>query len=65
MNASNWVADLCRALDVPGLSRYGMSPADVPALVDRAQAASSMKANPLALTRDELVEIAERALGGR
>jgi alcohol dehydrogenase class IV len=60
-----WVSDLCRALDVPGLSRYGMSPADVPALVDRAQAASSMKANPLALTRDELVEIAERALGGR
>ena len=57
-----WVADLCRALGVPGLARYGMSTADVPALVARAKAASSMRANPIALTDEELSEIAERAL---
>jgi alcohol dehydrogenase class IV len=56
------VAELCRSLDVPGLSRYGMTAADVPALVDRALAASSMKANPIPLTREELVEIAERSM---
>ena len=58
-----WIADLCRALAIPGLARYGMSPADVAAIVPRARAASSMKANPIALTDVELTEIAERALG--
>ena len=58
-----WVADLCRALGVPGLSRYGMTRADVPGLVPKARAASSMKANPIALTDVEIAEIAERALG--
>ncbi len=59
-----WIADLCRALAIPGLARYGMSRADVAAIVPRARAASSMKANPIALTDLELMEIAERALGG-
>jgi alcohol dehydrogenase class IV len=62
-DAVAWVAELCRALDVPGLSRHGMTAADVPALVQRARAASSMKANPIALTQEELVEIAERSMG--
>ena len=60
-----WIADLCRALDVPGLARYGMREADVAALVGQARAASSMKANPIALTDAELAEIATRALGDR
>ena len=53
-----WVRELCRALDVPGLGRYGLTEADVPRLVARARTASSMKANPLALTDEELTEIA-------
>lgn len=57
-----WVADLCRELRIPGLSRYGATSADVPDLVARAKAASSMRANPIALTDAELAEIAERAL---
>jgi alcohol dehydrogenase class IV len=56
------IAALTRELGVPGLARYGLSRADVPALVDRASAASSMKGNPILLTRDELTEIAERSL---
>jgi alcohol dehydrogenase class IV len=58
-----WVATLCRALDVPGLARYGMREADVVQLVDKARVASSMKGNPIALTDAELAEIAVRALG--
>jgi len=57
-----WFRDLCRALDVRGLSAFGMTRADVPALVERAKAASSMRANPIALTDGELAEIAERSL---
>ncbi len=59
-----WIAALCRALDVPGLARYGMRESDVGALVGKARVASSMKGNPIALTDAELSEIATRALGG-
>lgn len=57
-----FVAQLCRALDVPGLGRHGMTAAEIPALVDKAKVASSMRGNPLPLTDAELTEIAERAL---
>jgi len=57
-----WVDDLRRALAIPPLARYGMTEADVPALVAKAQSASSMKANPIALTADELAAIALAAL---
>jgi alcohol dehydrogenase class IV len=57
-----WLDELCAALAVPGLARYGMTDDDVPALVARAKQASSMKANPIALTDDELTEIASKAL---
>jgi alcohol dehydrogenase class IV len=60
-----WIAALCRALDVPGLTRYGMREADVAALVAKARVASSMRANPIVLTDAELAEIAARALGER
>jgi alcohol dehydrogenase class IV len=57
-----WLDHLCAALAVPGLSRYGMTPPDIPDLVSKAKVASSMKGNPLPLTDDELTEIARRAL---
>jgi alcohol dehydrogenase class IV len=57
----SWVRELCQALAVPGLGRYGLTEADVPRLVARAKAASSMKANPLVLTDEELTEIAVRS----
>jgi alcohol dehydrogenase class IV len=57
-----WVATLCRELEVPGLSTYGMTAKDVPDLIAKAKVASSMKANPIQLTDDELTEIATRAL---
>lgn len=60
--AVEWVATLCRELAVPGLSAYGMNASDIPALVAKAKVASSMRANPIALTDAELTEIAERSL---
>ncbi|HEX8538732.1 MAG TPA: iron-containing alcohol dehydrogenase, partial [Cystobacter sp.] len=56
-----WVRELCEALRVPGLGAYGLTEAEVPRLVARARAASSMKANPLPLTDEELTEIALRS----
>jgi alcohol dehydrogenase class IV len=57
-----WVMELCAALGVPPLSAYGMTAADVPVLVEKGAAASSMKGNPLPLTPDEMAEILTRAL---
>jgi alcohol dehydrogenase class IV len=57
-----FVAALTRDLAVPGLGAHGMRAADIPALVDKAKQASSMKGNPLQLTDGELTEIAQRAL---
>ena len=56
------VAELRAALEIPGLSRYGASENDVPALVAKARVASSMKGNPIALNDDELAEIVAGAL---
>jgi alcohol dehydrogenase class IV len=56
-----WVRELCLALRVPGLGHYGLTEEDVPRLVARAKAASSMKANPLPLSDEELTEIATRS----
>ncbi len=57
-----WLDALAGALAIPGLARYGVTAADIPDLVQKAKVASSMKANPLPLTDDELTEIATRAL---
>lgn len=57
-----WLRDLVRTLHIPPLSTYGMSASDAPAVVAAAAKASSMKANPLPLTEDELHAIYTRAL---
>jgi len=56
-----WVEALRRELGVRGLAAHGLVAADAPALVAKAKAASSMKANPIALTDGELAEIVARA----
>lgn len=57
-----WTAMLCRKLEIPGLRAYGVTEDDIPALVEGAARASSMKANPIPLTEEELVEIVRRAM---
>ena len=57
----NWVTALCDALRVPGLRTYGVTENDFATLVEKAAQASSMKANPIALTNEELTEILQAA----
>lgn len=57
-----WVHELCTALHIERLSAYGIDAQSLPNLVDKSAAASSMQANPLKLTRDELHEILLQAL---
>jgi alcohol dehydrogenase class IV len=53
---------ICDELAVPHLSAHGLVEAHFDTLVDKAAAASSMKGNPIQLTRDELLGIVQRAL---
>ena len=53
--------ELCGALRVPALSDHGLHLEQVPLVADKAAAASSMKGNPVALTKAELKEILTRA----
>jgi alcohol dehydrogenase class IV len=57
-----WVHDLCKDLRIPGLRTYGVSESDVPVIVEQAAKASSMKANPIQLTTEELTEVLEQAI---
>jgi alcohol dehydrogenase class IV len=57
-----WVKKLVADLPVPKLSAYGLREEHVADLVAKAQNASSMKANPIALTPDELAQTLRLAL---
>ena len=57
-----WVESLVRSLAIPGLSHWGASEGDLPALVAKARAASSMRGNPIELEEAELVEVARASL---
>jgi len=61
-DGADWVDHLCRDLEIRPLSAYGVRPTDVPALADKAARASSMKANPIALTQGQLEELLTRAI---
>lgn len=58
-----WLRELTAQLKIRPLSTYGLSAAEVPAVVAAAAQASSMKANPLPLTAEELTEILVEAIG--
>ena len=57
-----WVRELCADLRIPPLRSYGLRAEDVSELCQKAAQASSMKANPLPLTADELREILSSAI---
>ncbi len=58
----DWVARLVEDLRIPGLSRYGLTRSDVAVVVEKAARASSMKANPIALTEEELTATLSAAM---
>lgn len=57
-----WATYLCGELNVLGLRALGLDPRQIPELAEKAGRANSMKANPIVLTREELIAVAERAL---
>lgn len=57
-----WVAELCAALSVPRLSRFGIEPGHFPEIIAKSQKASSMKGNPIVLSDQELEQILWKAL---
>jgi Alcohol dehydrogenase, class IV len=61
-DAVAWTADLTATLGIPKLSALGVRPDDVPLLVEKAKAASSMRGNPIVLTDEELTTIARESL---
>ncbi|MEW6747098.1 MAG: iron-containing alcohol dehydrogenase [Planctomycetota bacterium] len=56
-----WLRDLCRDLRIPSLGAYGVTKAEEAVLVEKSLAASSMRGNPIELTRDELHDVLEKA----
>ncbi len=61
-DGAGWVRSLCRSLQIPGLSAYGVRRQDFPEIIGQARQSSSMKGNPLTLTDAELQMILEQAL---
>jgi alcohol dehydrogenase class IV len=59
---AQWVGKLCRHFEIPPLRTYGVREADVAELAEKAVKTSSMKGNPIALTMEELQEIAKRSI---
>jgi len=57
-----WLVRLVDVLGVPRLSTYGLGVGDVPDLVAAASAASSMRANPIRLTPEELTRALDAAV---
>ncbi len=52
-----WVRALCTEFSVPALRRWGINESDLAGVVEKAETASSMKANPIPLSREELMGI--------
>jgi alcohol dehydrogenase class IV len=61
-DAIAWINDLCRVLEIPRLQTHGVTSAAAGEICEKAAKASSMKANPIELTKDELHEILERSM---
>lgn len=56
-----WVKRLCANLKTVPLGKYGLREADFPVLLEKSRRASSMRGNPIELTRDELLQILMQA----
>jgi alcohol dehydrogenase class IV len=57
-----WVRQLVADVQIPKLGTYGIKSEHIDELVEKAMQASSMKANPIVLTREELADTLRRAL---
>jgi len=60
-DAVTWVRELCMALKVPSLARFGLKQQDFETIAAKAKKSSSMKGNPIELTDNELLDIIRAA----
>jgi len=58
----SWVGSLCADLGIPSLSAYGIGHEHMDVLCESASRASSMKANPVVLSQDELRSVLTAAI---
>ena len=56
-----WLITLCRDLNVPALSKLGITENDFPVLIEKTLAASSTKGNPVQLTAGEIQQMLSEA----
>ncbi len=61
-NGVEWVKDLVHTLKIPGLSTYAITEKNFPSIIEKALEASSMKANPVNLSDDQLTGILQAPL---
>ena len=59
-----WLTAACRRLGAPSLADLGVGPDAIALLVEKAMRASSMRGNPVSLTREELAAVVRDALQG-
>ncbi len=57
-----WLECICTDLAIPGLSAYGILEKDIELIVEKAAVSSSMRANPIQLSVDELHWVMTQAL---
>lgn len=57
-----WIRKLVKDFNIPRLGTHGIAPKDADEIVKHAQNANSMKANPIALTPEELKQVLVDAL---
>jgi alcohol dehydrogenase class IV len=57
-----WTSELVKTLKIHGLSAYGMNEKNFPEAVEKTMKANSFKGNPIALDKEELMLILEKAL---
>jgi alcohol dehydrogenase class IV len=62
LDGVRWVQRLVAGFRLPGLGHYGLDVADLERVAERGLAASSMKANPVPLSREALVAILAKAI---
>jgi alcohol dehydrogenase class IV len=56
-----WMQNLCAAMEIPSLAKFGLKEQDLLAVVEKARKSSSMKGNPIVLSDDELISVLKKA----
>ena len=57
-----WIRELCEHLQVPPLAKMGLVEADIDMLAEKASRSSSMKGNPILISKKELADLLRKAM---